>query len=143
MYFRSWPRECNLKSEDKPTVPNRAILILKSRLKTRFWPEKHNFLVIKLPNHKDVKSYGCYIDINRMVKNALCFDWVNTKSNMKMTNWWISSSQVGTEKVWLKWRVIAPSSQYIFLWQLPSQCLLVRFKEKIFNCYHVPCHKSC
>lgn len=140
MYFRSWPRECNLKSEDKPTVPNRAILILK----TSFWPEKHNFLVIKLPNHMDVRSYGCYIDINRMVeKTPLCFDWVNTKSSMKMTNWWISSSQVGTEKVWLKWRVIAPSSQYIFLWQLPSQCLLVRFKEKIFNCYHVPCHKSC
>lgn len=73
MYFRSWPIECNLKSEDKPTVPNRAILILKSRLKTRFWPEKHNFLVIKLPNHKDVKSYGCYIDINRMVEKTPYF----------------------------------------------------------------------
>lgn len=40
---------------------NCAILKLESRLKTMFWPEKQNFLGIKLPNHMDVKSYGCQV----------------------------------------------------------------------------------
>lgn len=70
MYFRSWLRECNLKFEDKLIVFNRVIFILKLRLKISFWSEKYNFLVIKLLNYMDVKLYGCYIDINRMVEKT-------------------------------------------------------------------------